>query len=189
MPTYTSQYPPAYTDTYVKATTEYSTDFDAPQATDPGNSLTGVHTANSWASEDVSGIEQRFHVDLGSAKIIRRIYYENEHNNGGITDRGINSFTFWGSDTGAGTFDDLVYGNDEGWTELTVAQNTFDEHVALDQADPKYIVVTNSTAYRYYAVKIADNHTDANYIACRRIELQTEDVVEEDNAIFFGTNQ
>ncbi|GAI73245.1 unnamed protein product, partial [marine sediment metagenome] len=65
-------------------------------------------------------------------------------------------------------------GNDESWTELTVSQNTFDRHIEEDQADPKYITVTNETAYRYYAFKFADNY-GANYMGVRRIELQTED--------------
>jgi len=36
----------------------------------------------------------------------------------------------------------------------------------------KYINVTNLTSYRYYAVKIADNHGHATYVGLRRIELE-----------------
>jgi len=190
MATYTSQYP-TQDDDHVKSTTKYSEDFWAYYATDPNKSLTGAWASNSWISGNGEHINQRFHIDLGSAKIIRRIYYENNHNEGLYTDRVADDFTFWGSNTGVGTFDDLVYGNDEGWTELTCSQNTFDEHVALDQADPKYITVTNSTAYRYYAFKIATNISgDVNYMGVRRIELQTEDGFgeEEANAIWFGMN-
>jgi len=126
MATYTSQYPTAQSDDYVKSTTKYSTDFWAYYATDPNKSLTGAWASNSWISGNGEHINQRFHIDLGSAKLIRRIYYENNHNSGAYTDRAADDFTFWGSNTGVGTFDDLVYANDEGWTELTCSQNTLE---------------------------------------------------------------
>ena len=172
-----SQYPPAQSDTYVKSTTKFDTNYWAYYATDPTKSLTGSHTTNSWLSASGSNTNQRFHIDLGSAKIVKKIYYENFHGTGSLTDRGVQNFTFWGSNTGAGTFDDLVYANDEGWTQLTISQSTFDQHTASDVADPKYITVTNSTAYRYYAFKFADNYTSATYIGVRRIELQAGEVI------------
>ena len=184
MATYTSQYPPTQSDDYVKSTTKYSTDFWPYYATDPAKSLTGVWDGNAWLAD--SGVEQRFHIDLGSAKTIKRIYYENGMYEGGGTDSGVQNFTFWGSNIGAGSFDDLVYGNDGGWTELTCSQNTFDEHVANDVSDPKYIVVTNTTAYRYYAIKCADER-GYSLMSIRRVELQTEDE-EKANSIFFSMN-
>lgn len=174
---YTSQYPPAHNDTYVKATSTHSAAFFLPYyATDPALSVTGDDNLNSWLAYEFINTNQRFHIDLGSGKVIKRIYYENHHDTGVHSDRGANNFTFWGSNNAA-AFAELTYGIDTNWTELTVAQNTFDEHIGADQADPKYIVVTNSTAYRYYAFKFADGHTDPEYIGVRRIELQTEDVV------------
>jgi len=172
--TYTSQYP-THDDDHVKATTKNSEDLQPYYTTDPTKPLTGAYTNNCWVSLDGEYDEQRFHIDLGSAKIIRRIYYENGHVNGAYTDRAPENFTFQGSNTGSGTFDDLVYANDEGWTNLTTSQSTFDEHIASDEADPKYITVTNTTAYRYYAFKFADNYKGDRYMAVRRIELQTED--------------
>lgn len=72
----------------------------------------------------------------------------------------------------------------------SASQNTFDEHVGADQADPKFILVTNTTAYRYYAFKIADDYGGERYIVIRRIELQTEDDYGEaiNNAIIFAMN-
>ncbi|MBE3116488.1 hypothetical protein IMZ68_04720, partial [Candidatus Bathyarchaeota archaeon] len=68
---------------------------------------------------------------------------------------------------------ELTYATDTNWTQLTTSQSYFDEHIAVDQADPKYITVTNTTSYRYYAFKFADNWADyAYYMAVRRIELQ-----------------
>ena len=174
---YNSQYPPAHSDTYVKATSTYSVNYYPHFATDPAKSLTGTPIGTNWVSECCDPTNQRFHIDLGSAKVINKIYYENSHSSGSDTNQGVQNFTFWGSNTGAGSFDDLVYANDEGWTQLTTSQATFDQHVAADQADPKYITVTNTTAYRYYAFKFADNHGDANYMGVRRIELQGSEAI------------
>ena len=169
---YTSQYP-TQDDYHVKATTKKDTDFWAYFATDPNKLLTGTGLANGWACEEGINANQRFHIDLGSGKTIKRIYYENYHNIGVSINLGVQNFTFWGSNTGVGSFDDLVYGNDEGWTELTTSQATFDEHVGSDIADPKYIEVVNPIAYRYYAFKFVDNYGHSSYIGVRRIELQT----------------
>ena len=174
--TYVSQYPPAQSDTYVKSTTKWSTDYWAYFATDPTRSLTGATLGSSWYSVADAATNQRFHIDLGSAKTIKKIYYENLHDSGGTTIRGVQNFIFQGSNTGAGTFDDLVYANDEGWTTLTVSQNTFDEHSGVDEADPKYITVTNTTAYRYYAFKFADNY-GGSMMGVRRIELQAPEAI------------
>ena len=182
---YTSQYPTQDAD-HVKATTTYSASHYPYFATDPAKSLTGTWTGNSWLAAEDSHFNQRFHIDLGSAKIIKRIYYENGHTDGSGGNVGVENFTFWGSNT-AGSFAELTYATDTGWTELTVSQNTFDEHVALDQADPKYITVTNSTAYQYYAFKFADNYGNTALMGVRRIELQREGV-EGVNSIFFGCN-
>ncbi|MHA1483600.1 MAG: hypothetical protein ACTSQA_09255, partial [Candidatus Heimdallarchaeaceae archaeon] len=171
--TYTSQYPPAQNDTYVKSTGKYNTTYWAYYATDPTKTLIGLYANNSWLANTLT--EQRFHIDLGSAKVITRIYYENTHSDGNNTLFGAKNFTFWGSNNAA-AFAELTYGTDTNWTELTVAQNTFDEHISENIADPKYIVVTNTTAYRYYAFKIADNY-GTFAMGIRRIELQTEDTI------------
>jgi len=178
--TYTSQYPPAYSSTYVKATTETAGYGEAHQATNPSLSLTGDWAGRSWiatGSDGSQGTNQRFHIDLGSAKVITRIYYENSHYNAVSTDYGVKTFTIWGSNT-AGSFSDLTYANDAGWTEITPSQYTFDQHVAADTADPKYITLTNTNAYRYYAFKFADTW-GGMYKAfhLRRVELQTTDAL------------
>lgn len=186
--TYTSQYPPEQSDTYVKSTTKSGTTYWAYFATDPAKSLTGDGTNNSWLTPWGKKTNQRFHIDLGSAKVIKRIYYENAHHIGLATGRGAQNFTFWGSNT-AGDFADLVYVNDGTWVAITgLSQSTFDVHAAVDVADPKYIVVTNSTAYRYYAFKFADNYGD-DYMGVRRIELQIEDEEEVvTNVMFMFSN-
>ena len=169
---YITVYPPAHNDTYVKATTKYDTEYWPHYTTDPAKSLTGVAKANAWLSVSGTITNQRFHIDLGEAKTVTRIYYENFHSSGSQNTRGAKTFTFWGSNT-AGDFADLTYANDGTWVAITgLSQGSFDIHASADQADPKYITTGNTTAYRYYAIKFADNYTDANYMGVRRIELQ-----------------
>ena len=170
MTTYTSVYPPAHTDTYVKATQYYATHFLPHFATDPNKTLTGPSPYNAWVT---SSATSRFHIDLGSAKIIRRVYYENYHNSGVEYDRAAKDFTMQGSNDSS-SFSTLTYATDTGWTGLTIDDSQFDRHSALDQVDPKYILVDNATAYRYYAFKISTNW-GGGYLGIRRIVLQTED--------------
>ena len=174
MTTYTSQYPPAHNDTYVKATTTWPTYFAPYYATDPSKSLTGSNWYTIWAAADYSVVNQRFHIDLGAGKTIKRIYYENHHDSGLNTEGGVKNFTFWGSNE-ATAFANLTYATDTDWTQLTTSQSTFQKHVAADQADPQYITVTNTTAYRYYAFKFANNYGNGRILGVRRIVLQTED--------------
>ena len=174
MTTYTLEYPPAQSDTYVKATTKYDTSRWPYYATDPAKTLTGAASANSWLCLNGTTTNQRFHIDLGSELIIRRIYYENFHSSGGSTNAGGKNIIFQGSNSAA-AFAELTYATDTNWTALTLDASTLDQHVALDQVDPKYILVANSIAYRYYALKIANNYDNANYMGLRRIVLQTED--------------
>ena len=173
MANYTLQYPPTHNATYVKATTCYSGTLYPHFATDPAKSLTGGSDNNSWMTSS-NFAACRFHIDLGTAKYIRRIYYENWHHFGGYTNRGIKDFTFWGSNNAA-AFAELTYGTDTNWTQLTIGQSTFDIHVSANQADPKYILVTNAVAYRYYAFKCATTYTETAYGGLRRISLMTED--------------
>jgi len=168
-----SQYPPAQNDTYVKATTTV-----APYlpyfATDPTRTLAGTPESNCWLLGDVT--HQRFHIDLGSTKTITQIYYENLNGNGDITTGGVKDFTLWGSNS-ATAFAELTYGIDTDWTQLACSQSTFDKHVVAAVADPKYIIVANTTAYRYYAFKFADNWGYNGLMGIRRIELQLASLV------------
>jgi hypothetical protein len=178
---YASQYPPVQNGTYVKATSDGGADHKAYFSTDPTKSLTGEGTGNQWESVGLAQENQRFNIDLGSAKIITRIYYENSHAAGGnnpgtTTNAGVNNFTLWGSNSEV-AFSDTVWISDvamvaEGWTNLTTSQATFDQHVSLAQADPKYITVTGGS-YRYYGFKFVDNFVAYPVMSIRRIELQT----------------
>jgi hypothetical protein len=149
----------------------YDTYYQPYYTTDPTLRLTGEASHQAWRSPIGVYTNQRFHIDLGSAKIIKRIYYENYHTLSYNTVYGIKNFTFWGSNDPS-SFADLVYGNDAGWTQIPTAVTLFDIHVSDDIADPKYILITNTTAYRYYAFKFADTYYSSGLMGVRRIELQ-----------------
>jgi hypothetical protein len=136
----------------------------------PANSPIGSGAGTCWLSAQYGNGSQKFHIDLGQGRMIQRIYYENYHTSGSLPTRGIRVFTFFGSNNSA-DFADLVYAHAGGWTQLPCAAAEFDQHVALNQADPKFILAENINVYRYYGFKINSNWGDA-YLAVRRIELQ-----------------
>ncbi len=164
-----STYPPASSATYIKATSEQA-NYEIWCATDPAKSLTGTWVNNNWLSTDGVVTNQRVHIDLGAVVVVKRIYYENGHNGGSTTDQGVKTFTFWGSNTAA-AFAELTYATDTNWTQLTASHPHFEQHVAADTVDPQYLTVTNTTAYRYYAFKFADNYGNASRFGVRRIGL------------------
>jgi hypothetical protein len=184
---YISDYPPAYSTTYVTATSIINTDHYAHFSTDPGNPLTGSwDVGNTWLSS--ADTNQRFHIDLGSGKVITRIYYENAHNSGGSTDKGVKDFTIWGSNNSS-SFSDTTYGDDSGWTQITPASSQFAQHTGSDVADPQYITLTNSTAYRYYAFKFPNNWGGGGgFMGFRRVELQEGDNGRKQFVLNNGTN-
>lgn len=159
---------PLQNGTYVKATSTYAGDYPYV-ATDPTISLIGIQNNKGWLTG--SPTNQRFHIDLGIAKIINKVYYENNHHSGTETSYGAKNFTLWGSNNAA-AFAELTYGTDTNWTQLTCDVSQFAQHAAADAPDPKYVNVTNATAYRYYAFKIADNWAGSGYLGFRRVELQ-----------------
>lgn len=164
-----STYPYGFSTTYVKATTADAS-YAADNATDPASTLTGGASSNSWRTTAPNVTKQRFHIDLGSAQVVKRIYYENYHESGSNTDRGADMFSLWGSNE-ASAFAELTYGTDTNWTHIVT--NNFHIHAAANTADPKYIAVPNTTAYRYYAIKIENNHGGTSYLGIRRLELNT----------------
>jgi hypothetical protein len=70
---YVSVYPSAHSDTYVKATSIYGEDYRPHLATDPAKSLTGAISWNSWLAQSGLNTNQRFHEDLGSGYVVKRI--------------------------------------------------------------------------------------------------------------------
>ena len=169
-PVSTHVYPPAHNSTYVKATSYSNSSYHPYFCTDPAKQLTGVGSNNAWQASAITN--QRLHIDLGSAKVIRGIYYENFHYEGTWTNRGAKNFIMQGSAEST-AFAETTYATDTNWTQIGGSMQ-FDEHAASDTVDPKYIAITNSTAYRYIALKIADNWGGA-YMGLRRIVLLTDE--------------
>ena len=66
---------------------------------------------------------------------------------------------------------------------MTTSQSYFDRHSEGDEADPKFITVTNSTAYRYYAFKFADNWGGYAWMGLRRVELRVNDLFLVDESV------
>ncbi len=178
-----AHYPPVHSDVYTKATSTNALPGYPYYATDHTKSLIGTWADTSWASEDFGTTNQRFHIDLGKARVITKIYYENFHSSGVSTTLGAKTFTFWGSNDAA-SFAELTYGTDTGWTQLTCSQATLDQHSAANAADPKYITVTNTTGYRYYAFKFADNWGGVSKMGVRRIGLYDTALIERPDFIF-----
>ena len=162
-------FPLAMDDVHVKATSVYSSEGYPYFATDSMKPLIGGWAYNGWEANTTTN--QRFHIALPYPAIIRKIYYENLHDIGTLTTRGVKNFTFWGSNTPS-SFQELTYATDTDWTQIGGALQ-FAEHVASDVADPQYISVENNTPYLFYACKIADNYGDGQVMALRRIVLMT----------------
>jgi hypothetical protein len=175
-PTLISYYPPAQNSTYVKATSELGGIYNAYDATDSTKSLIDTDVETTWIAS-YTQYNQRFQIDLGGATVINQVYYENYHANGTTSHIGAKTFTMWGSNTPT-AFADTTWISDadmiiEGWTQLTTSQSTFDQHIVANIPDPKYITVTNTTAYQYYCFKFVDTYLPAvNYMGLRRLVLQ-----------------
>jgi hypothetical protein len=160
-----------YDTTHVKATSNFGVDYREWFACNSTLSLTGVAAGNAWQSGATGASHQCFHIDIGGASIINRIYYENYHSAGAGTNVGAKHFLiFAGASSGA--FANTDWYADAGWVQLGTDETTFAEHVAVDQPDPQYITVYNNTAYQYYRIKFIDNWGGALYIGVRRITLQ-----------------
>jgi hypothetical protein len=169
---YTSQYPSPNDATTVKATSSF-VNSQPYLTTDPSKPLNGTWYPNvQWITGSGQVTNQRFHIDLGAATIINRIYYENAHVSGGTLENGCKNFTLWGSNEDS-AFNELTYGTDTNWTQITDIDVTqFAQHSAVNGSDPKYINIAEPKTYRYWAFKIADGWGATANIGIRRIELQ-----------------
>jgi len=164
-------FPSEYSETTIKATSTLAGSFSPHQVLNPASTLTGSWDYNCWLAAVNSVTNQRFHIDLGSAKVLVGVTYENNHHIGGVTDSGARNFTLWGSNS-ADAFADLTYANDAGWTQIVASVSELDIHVSANQADPKTFTVDNSIAYRYYAFKFANGWGSDTYLGIRHIILK-----------------
>jgi hypothetical protein len=167
-PEYVAVYPPAYNETYIKTTNRWF-EFEGFRAVDPALSLSGGRYLNSWLTENGHTGSQRFHVEFASAQVIKRIEYCNSHHDGYETDAGVKDFTIQGSNS-ATAFANLTYADNTDWTDITANISSMTQHTeGYDGAIWRIIELTNDVAYKYYAIKCANNHGDGNNIGLRRV--------------------
>lgn len=166
---YEAVYPPAYSDTYVKSTSN-TLGMSAYLTMDPSKSLVGDAYGNCWMSNNGNPSNQRFHVDLGIPRIIRKIDYCNYHNAGYNTSRCVQSFALQGSNS-ASAFNALTYATDTGWTAIAKSPASMVRHTETSNGVIwNTITITDpSVAYRYYALKCASNYGDTGYMGIRRL--------------------
>lgn len=168
---YQAVYPQAYNETYIKTTNRWF-ELEGFRAVDPSLSLSGGRYLNSWLTENGNPGSQRFHVEFASAEIIKRIEYCNSHNDGYDTDAGVKDFTIQGSNS-ATAFANLAYADNTDWTDITANISAMVQHTTgVDGAIWHTIDLTNSVAYKYYAIKCANNHGAANNVGLRRVEFK-----------------
>ena len=167
-PEYEAVYPPAYNETYIKTTNRWF-EFEGFRAVDPALSLSGGRYLNSWLTENGHTGSQRFHVEFASAQVIKRIEYCNSHHDGYETDAGVKDFTIQGSNS-ATAFANLTYADNTDWTDITANISSMTQHTeGYDGVIWRIIELTNDVAYKYYAIKCANNHGDGNNIGLRRV--------------------
>jgi hypothetical protein len=171
----TTYYPSAHSDTYVKATGQLNMDCYAYYATDPALSLTGfAQPTVSWISSYGDVTNQKFNVDLGSAQIINTLAIDNYHDAGSSTNIGIENFSIYGTND-ATAFSNTTYSNTDDLVLLDTLQAV--AHSAFDASDTQTITFSNSNAYRYYVLRIADNLGSSDYMGIRHIEFQYDDTL------------
>ncbi len=91
--------------------------------------------------------------------MIKRIEYCNTHHDGYETDAGVKDFTIQGSNSA-----------NTDWTDITANISSMTQHTeGYDGAIWRIIELTNDVAYKYYAIKCANNHGDGNNIGLRRV--------------------
>ncbi len=171
--TYESHYPSVFDGTTCKASSAYDNAWDVY---DPALSLVGGWTTNDWMNGVGEGNDYpyKLNVDLGSAKIVRRLYYENLHNSGGLTSAGANAVRIYGTNSAAAFASTIVTDTNN----LTLLHSfSMVEHVASNVPDPQYELITNDVAYRYYILFLDSGHSTDAYVGIRRLEYQVEDAL------------
>ena len=170
---YISQFPINLSNDYVKATSQSvcgGTIQYAYNVLDSNKSLVGSSLNNSWIAE--SNTHQRLHIDLGEEKIITRIYYENGHDFGTLTENGVQYYNLYGSND-LSSFEELDFNIDDGWNVINCDSSKFLIHISQDVSDPKYIYTISPQSYRYFCFKFYDSYSNDGVMFLRKLELQT----------------
>lgn len=168
---YYAVYPQAFDGTYVKTTNQWL-GFEGFRAIDPSLALDGGRYLNNWLTQDGYIGSQRLHVEFTSARVVKRIIYCNSHHDGYETNVGVKDFIIQGTNNAA-AFANLTYADDTNWTTIPTDVSAMVKHPeGYDGVIWNTINLTNDTAYKYYAIKCANNHGNTHYIGIRRLEFQ-----------------
>lgn len=168
---YVTRYPTEFSTNTVKATSYFSANYYPWFALDPIKNLTGTITDHSWATGSGQHTNQKFNIDLGTEKIIKRILLHNAcHLGTSYTNNGIYNFSVYGTNS-VTAFNNTTYAT---ITDL-VLLGTFQarQHILEDIEDSQYFYLNNNNTYRYYILRVADDFgggADATVI--RHIEFQ-----------------
>lgn len=167
-------WPPAYSDTYIKATTLFSASYYPHFSADPTLARDGTYTSRQWLSVNGTTTNQRWNIDLGTSKIIQQIMLENSHISGAQGIDGIKNFILQGSNN-ALALAQTDYASDTYWTNIETGLQAA-QHNAHDFSHMQLFDITNSTAYRYLSLKIADNWGGGAYMGMRHVQFHTSQV-------------
>lgn len=169
-PYYSDVQPPVVSKTTINATSEYSLGtFAALYAIMPNLRPTGGVEKNGWLSAATYKTNQRINIDFGRKIVITKIEIVNYHKSGTDTDKGIKNFIIQGSNL-ATSFNDTTYAS-IGWTDVETGLQC-SEHTVIDEKNSQsFIFADNHIAYRYYAIKIADNWGDPSQMGLRGIRF------------------
>ena len=144
-------------------------------AFDINKSIDGTHTRNQWESRNMAAIpligdwlgliggpgRQRLNVDLGVEGILTKIVLVNGHINGAETDRGIKTFSMQCSNTASDLNIVGYLGTGSSW--VSIPQIILPSQYSATTPEVSYAIggVSQTTIpYRYYSLKIQDNHGD-----------------------------
>jgi len=160
-----SKYPIAFTDTYIKRSSEYSSQYSALDVCNNLSSLTGASEEASWICG--GGLPpHKLSVDMGSSVIPVGVYIENYHHYGSYTDRGVDSLLVYGTNSRS-AFSNI---NADDVTELELlASLSVLQHTAVDEEHPQWFYYQNENAYLYVVYRVVSNHGGA-LSAIRRLE-------------------
>lgn len=163
--------PPICSSDLIKATSywHHQERLKPSNALKKAKSLAGSQDYNAWLSGEDNNTNQCINIDFGVPYVIDGLIIENYHNSGAQTSRGIQNFAVQGSNT-ASALSNTTYSSDTGWTNIAVGKSA-SEHTGSDVSDPELITWTNSTAYRYIRLKIADNYGDTETLGVRDLQF------------------
>lgn len=159
--------PGGYSDTYVKATSKWGTQYEPWFGVDPSLKLLGSRGDTSWLTPSGVYTNQKFNVDLGTEEIITRFRMMNQHHNGADTQYGIKNFIIYGTNSTT-AFANTTYSNTDNLVSLgSFILDEYTQNFDLQDFD----LSSNTTPYRYYVLRIADGYNTTTFIGFRELEL------------------